>query len=137
MIPYPEGIVKNLLVRVKDSFILADFVVLDMEEDLGISLILGRPFLRDVRARIDVRTEKIHLCIMGNNMVFRFQTKEEQTYIIHQDHEGNGLWEEPWLQSNDPSPTPPKSRKNKKVWLVKKTSPSSTSSPGTDEWTSS
>jgi len=39
---YPEGIVENLLVRVKDSFILADFIVLDMEGDLGISLILGR-----------------------------------------------------------------------------------------------
>jgi hypothetical protein len=52
---YPEGIVKNLLVQVEDSFILADFVVLDMEGDLGILLILGRPFLRDAKAKIDVR----------------------------------------------------------------------------------
>jgi hypothetical protein len=40
-IRYPEGIVKNLLVRVKKSFILADFVVLDMEGDIGVQLILG------------------------------------------------------------------------------------------------
>ena len=39
-IRYPEGIIESLLVRVKDTFILMDFVVLDMEGDLGISLIL-------------------------------------------------------------------------------------------------
>ena len=30
-----------------------DFVVLDMEGDLAISLILGQPFLRDAKARIN------------------------------------------------------------------------------------
>ena len=39
-IRYPEGIVQNLLVQVKENFIVTDFVVLDMEGDLGISLIL-------------------------------------------------------------------------------------------------
>jgi hypothetical protein len=108
-----------------------------MEGNLGILLILGRPFLKDAKARIDVRARKIHLCIMVKKIMFRFQIKEEQMYLNHQDHEGNGLWAEPWLQSDDPSPTPLKSRKNKKVWRVKKTLSSSTSSPGTDEWTSS
>jgi hypothetical protein len=41
MVRYSKGVVKNLLVRVKDSFILADFVVLDMEGDLGMPFILG------------------------------------------------------------------------------------------------
>ena len=45
-IRYPEGIVENMLVRVRDSFILANFVVMDIEGDLGVELILGRPFLR-------------------------------------------------------------------------------------------
>ena len=36
-----EGIVKNIYVRIKNCFILADFVVLDMEGDLGLDLILG------------------------------------------------------------------------------------------------
>jgi len=35
-IRYPEGIVHNLLVEVKETFIVADFVVLDMEGNLGI-----------------------------------------------------------------------------------------------------
>ena len=69
---YPKRIVENLLVRVKDTFILTDFVVLDMEGNLGIPLILERPFLRDAKARIDVGTGKISLRIMGKAMKFRF-----------------------------------------------------------------
>ena len=37
-VQYPEGIVENPLARVRDTFILANFVVLDMEGNLGISL---------------------------------------------------------------------------------------------------
>jgi hypothetical protein len=40
-IRYPEGIVENILVRVRDSFVLANFVVMDIEGDLGFELILG------------------------------------------------------------------------------------------------
>ena len=58
---YPEGVVANLMVKVKDTYILVDFVVLDMEGDLGIPLILGRPFLKDTNARIDVGTGKISI----------------------------------------------------------------------------
>ena len=38
---YPEGIIENIFVRVRDSFILANFVVMDMEGDLRVDLILG------------------------------------------------------------------------------------------------
>ena len=40
-IRYPEGIVENILVRVRDSFVLANFVVMDIDGDLGVELILG------------------------------------------------------------------------------------------------
>ena len=91
---YPEGIIENLLVRVKDTFILTDFVVLDMEGDLGIMLILERPFLRDAKAKIDVGTGKISLHIMGRTMKFRFQNKKE-LFLIHEDSWRQGLWAEP------------------------------------------
>ena len=87
---YPEGVVENHLVQVKDTFILADFVVLDMEGDLGISLILGRPFLRDAKARIDVGTGNIIVRIMGKTMKFRFQNKKE-LFVIHENSEREGL----------------------------------------------
>ena len=76
MIRYPEGVVEGLMVKVKNTYILVDFVVLDMEGDLGIPLILGRPFLKDTNARIDVGTGKISIRIMGKTMKFKFQTQE-------------------------------------------------------------
>jgi hypothetical protein len=60
-IKYPEGIVESLLVNVRGSYVYADFVVLDTQEK--IPLILERPFLRDVNARIDVGARKIQFCI--------------------------------------------------------------------------
>jgi len=83
---YPEGVMENLLVKVKNTFILADFVVLDIEGDLEIPHILGRPYLRDTNARIDVGTGKISLRIMGKTMKFKFQNKRE-LFLIHEDSE--------------------------------------------------
>ena len=139
---------KILLVRVQNSFVLADFVVLDMEGYLGISLILGRPFLRDAKARIDVGTGRINFRIGKRTMKFRFRNRREQVYLLHEDSKEQGLgtepeWFEDWeihsLTPNDPIPTPPTStkKKTKKVWRKKKTSSSSTSSPGMDDSTSS
>jgi hypothetical protein len=90
-IRYPESIVHNLLVQVKDTFIVMDFVVFDMEGDPVISLILGRPFQRDARAIIDVGTGKISLLIMGKNMKFKFQNKKQELFLIHEDDKREGL----------------------------------------------
>jgi len=72
-IRYLDGIVKNVLVRVRDSFVLADFVVMDIEGDLGVELILGRPFLRAARVRIDVGRGEVHSRVGKENMFFRFK----------------------------------------------------------------
>ena len=55
----PYGILEDLLVKI-DTFIFpANFVVMDIEEDEAIPLIIGRPFLRNVRALIDVHKGKL------------------------------------------------------------------------------
>jgi hypothetical protein len=74
-IKYPEGIVENLLVNVKGSYVFTDFVVLDTQEEM--SRILGRPFLKDVNAKIDVGVGKIQFRIGRRIMTFKFQAKEE------------------------------------------------------------
>ena len=96
MIRYPEGVVERLMVKVKNTYILVDFVVLDMEGYLGIPLILGRPFLKDANARIDVVAGKVSLRIMGKTMKFKFQNKRE-LFLIHEDSEEQGLWAEPGI----------------------------------------
>ncbi|XP_031268653.1 uncharacterized protein LOC116127129 [Pistacia vera] len=53
-IKHPRGIIEDVLVKVDKFIFLADFFVLDMEEDKEIPLVLGRPFLAAGRALIDV-----------------------------------------------------------------------------------
>jgi hypothetical protein len=68
-IQHPEGIVESLLVLVQGSCILMDFVVLDVQDDVEMPLILGRLFLSDARARINVESGTIRICI-GKNFMF-------------------------------------------------------------------
>jgi hypothetical protein len=103
-INYLKGIIENLLVNVEAHYVFADFVVLDTQKEM--SLILGRPFLRDVNARIDVRAEKIQFRIGRRNMTFKFQAKEEQCYLV-QDEESRG-WRKTWPQYMKEKVTPTK-----------------------------
>ncbi|XP_015944867.1 uncharacterized protein LOC107469994 [Arachis duranensis] len=50
----PSGVVENLLVEVEKFIFLADFVILDLDEERNDSIILERPFLAIARAIIDV-----------------------------------------------------------------------------------
>ena len=46
--------IEDVMVNVDKFIFLADFIVLDMEEDKEIPIILGRPFPTTGRAMIDV-----------------------------------------------------------------------------------
>jgi hypothetical protein len=52
-------------------------MVLDMQDDGEMPLILGRTFLSDVSARIDVGTWKIRIHIGRRNLTFKFQAGEQ------------------------------------------------------------
>ena len=51
---HPRRVIEDVLVKVDKFIFLADFIVLDMEEDKEIPIILGTLFLATVRAMIDV-----------------------------------------------------------------------------------
>ena len=51
---------------------------MDMEGDLGVDLLLGRPFLSSAKARIDVGKGEIRFRVGRADMFFRFKKKEEQ-----------------------------------------------------------
>jgi len=74
---------------------------MDIEGDLGVELILGRPFLRAARARIDVRRGEIRFRVGKEDIFFRFKHSDEQHFLIHQDSEGQALWGAP-----EPQPEP-------------------------------
>ena len=50
----PEGILEDVLIKVGKFIFPMDFVVIDIEEDIQVPFLLGRPFLAIVAALIDV-----------------------------------------------------------------------------------
>ncbi|GKB20029.1 putative reverse transcriptase domain-containing protein [Tanacetum coccineum] len=62
-VKYPKGIAENVLVGIGKFVFPVDFIILDMPEDIKVPLILGRPFLSTVHAKIDVYKRKITLSL--------------------------------------------------------------------------
>ena len=50
----PYGEVENVLVKVRHFTFLVDFVIMDIEEDVEIPLILGRPFMLTANCVVDI-----------------------------------------------------------------------------------
>ena len=79
LIKHPRGVIEDVLIKIDKFIFLADFVVLDMEEDRDISIILGIPFLAIRKALIDVHKWELRLrvqykrsniqCVQGNETV--------------------------------------------------------------------
>ena len=69
-IKYPRGVMEDVLVKVENLYFPVDFVILEMEEDVEIPLLLGRPFLKTAGALIDVREDKMTLRVGDDQVVF-------------------------------------------------------------------
>ncbi|GJX15218.1 hypothetical protein Tco_0206976 [Tanacetum coccineum] len=71
IVKYPKGIAENVLVEIRKFTFLVDFLILDMPKDIKVPLILGRPFLSTVRAKIDVYKRKITLRVGEEKIIFK------------------------------------------------------------------
>jgi hypothetical protein len=69
------GITEDIPVRMKNSFVSVDFMVLEMDVCRQIPLILGRPFLSTTGATIDVVARIIKLNISRKEETFTFKPK--------------------------------------------------------------
>ena len=67
---YPHGVVEDVLVKVDKFIFLANFFVLDLEEDHDVSLILGWSFLATGRASIDVCSNGLTLRANEEEVIF-------------------------------------------------------------------
>jgi hypothetical protein len=74
-INHPVGIVEDIPVRIRNSFIPVDFMVLEMDVYHQTPLILGRPFLSTARVTIDAAAGIIKLNISGKEETFTFKPK--------------------------------------------------------------
>jgi hypothetical protein len=75
LIRHPVGIAEDISVRIRNSFVPVDFVILEMDVCHQISLILGRPFLSTTRATIDVAARIIKLNISTKEETSTFKPK--------------------------------------------------------------
>jgi hypothetical protein len=70
----PYGIAKDVL-GFQDSLTLVDFMVMDMDPHQQTSIILGKPFLKSVRATIDEMRGIINMKIDGVHEKFNYHPK--------------------------------------------------------------
>jgi hypothetical protein len=56
LLRWPDGIAKDVLVKIQDYCVPADFLVLGMSRDEGTPIILGRPFFNTTDAIIYIRS---------------------------------------------------------------------------------
>ncbi|XP_062113182.1 uncharacterized protein LOC133824321 [Humulus lupulus] len=71
-VKHPRGIIEDVLVKVDKFIFPTDFIVIDMDEDIDVPIILGRPFLAIGQALIDVQKGELKLRVQGDEVVFNF-----------------------------------------------------------------
>jgi len=66
----PYGVIEDVLVKVKHLIFLADFIVIDIEEDADIPLILGRPFMSTASSMVDIGKKILQMGIEDQKISF-------------------------------------------------------------------
>jgi len=66
----PYGVIKDVLVKVKHLIFPADFVVIDIEDDVGIPLILGHPFMSTASYMVDLGKKILQMGIEDQKINF-------------------------------------------------------------------
>lgn len=67
---YPEGKIKDVLVKVNKFIFPVDFIVLDFEADKEVPIILGRPFLATGKTLIDVQKGELTMRVNDQQVTF-------------------------------------------------------------------
>ena len=77
---YPKGVLYDVLVQVDDLIFLVDFYILDIQDGystLSTSLLLGRPFMKTARTKIDVHEGMLSMEFDGRIVKYQMDTMEE------------------------------------------------------------
>jgi hypothetical protein len=82
---YIKGILEDICVQVGNSYVPADFVVIETGGDEKSPIILGRPFLNTAGAIMYANTVKIYFNIKGKRETFFFKDRVLQ-FPAHPQH---------------------------------------------------
>ena len=72
---YPKGVLEDAIVRVGQSYVPIDFVVLETGGDVRAPIILGQPFLSTAKAIIYADNAKICFTIKDRKEKFSFKNR--------------------------------------------------------------
>jgi len=90
-ITYLRRVIEDVLVKVDKFIFLADFVVLDTEEDKDVPIILGRPFLGTGRTLIDVQQGKLTVRLDDEEVIFKVFNSLKHPSIFYSCHVVNSV----------------------------------------------
>ncbi|KAJ9556882.1 hypothetical protein OSB04_011496 [Centaurea solstitialis] len=85
-IKYPVGIAEDVLVQVDKFVFLADFVILDIKDEVKAPLILGRPFLNTANAIISVAERRLRLGIGEDRFTFSIDQAMSKGFSIEHEN---------------------------------------------------
>ncbi|XP_057988924.1 uncharacterized protein LOC131171997 [Hevea brasiliensis] len=97
-IKYPVGILENVPLKVGKFFILVDFIVLEMEEDVRTPIILGRPFLATAGANIDVKNGKLKLTVGEEEIEFNLFQHSKEPAVMNSCYRVDVIEHDLWLK---------------------------------------
>ncbi|KAM0985969.1 hypothetical protein ACFX2C_013192 [Malus domestica] len=83
---YPKGVLEDVLVRVNDLVFPADFYVLEMEDSghsTSLPILLGRPFMKTARTKIDVFKGTLTMEFDGDDYLDSLERDPLETTIVH------------------------------------------------------
>ncbi|XP_070035494.1 uncharacterized protein [Nicotiana tomentosiformis] len=117
----PEGIVKDVLVRVDKFVFTVDFIVVNMEESKEVPLILGRPFLAMGRAILDIQERKLILRVVEKTVTFDMNVEkgaQKEKLVASVEWKEKGSKEKPALSEKDKCGVyPKKAEKKLSAWM--------------------
>ncbi|GJY23014.1 retrovirus-related pol polyprotein from transposon 17.6 [Tanacetum coccineum] len=76
-----QGIVENVLVKIDKFSFTSDFVIIDTKELNSKTIILGRPFLANIRAEINISTKEVLLRIKEDMVKIKMKKPEYNTVV--------------------------------------------------------
>ncbi|CAH1424738.1 unnamed protein product [Lactuca virosa] len=81
---YPEGKIEDIVIKIDNFFVPADFIILDYEADDDCGIILGRPFLATVGALIDVKKGEVTLRVNDEQRTFNMFKTVKQPFNMEE-----------------------------------------------------
>jgi len=116
---YPEGVLEEVVIRVGQSYVPVDFIVMETGVDEKAPIILGRPFLCTTKAIIYAAYTKIALSIKDKKERFTFKNRVLKAPVAPKQFYQQGKQEQQSILKK-------KNNRNNKRWRRTKHAPAET-----------